>query len=481
VLKEESLLFVRVKEVYRKDVRFCRPSTTVTSLALMVKENDLSGMIVVDEGVPVGVVTDRDLRDKVLAQGLDPRLVRVESIMSYPVLTIREEDFISEAVYKMLKNRIHRLAVVNEKAECLGVLTDTDIIKFQTDTSLYFMKDLEAASTIQDIKYVNDRMTEHISGLFNAEVKPKDLVQLISYLNDLIIVKTIKLLSEQVFGELPRKFAFLVLGSEGRMEQTLKTDQDNAIVYGDELSQKDLKLLEAFSIRLINDLVQIGYPSCPGGIMAKNADWRRSYSDWRVTVRNWVRVPSPDNILHYSMFSDLRTVYGDFDLEKGLKQSIGSMAKEHSVFLAHMANNIQRFKPPLNFLGGFKVEKKGIHAGKLDIKMAGLFPLTEGIKVLALEAGIMDGGTNEKISRLMGKNVVPDDELLEVEMSFNFFVYVRLKSQIRQAMKGEEVTNYINPLQLKEVERERLKVAFEMVKSFQRFLADRYKVDFVAA
>ena len=93
----------------------------------------------------------------------------------------------------------------------------------------------------------------------------------------------------------------------------------------------------------------------------------------------------------------------------------------------------------------------------------------------------MDGGTNEKISRLMGKNVVPDDELLEVEMSFNFFVYVRLKSQIRQAMKGEEVTNYINPLQLKEVERERLKVAFEMVKSFQRFLADRYKVDFVAA
>ena len=118
------------------------------------------------------------------------------------------------------------------------------------------MKDLEAASTIQDIKYVNDRMTEHISGLFNAEVKPKDLVQLISYLNDLIIVKTIKLLSEQVFGELPRKFAFLVLGSEGRMEQTLKTDQDNAIVYGDELSQKDLKLLEAFSIRLINDLVR---------------------------------------------------------------------------------------------------------------------------------------------------------------------------------------------------------------------------------
>ncbi len=241
MLKEESLLFVRVKEVYRKDVRFCRPSTTVTSLAIMVKENDLSGMVVVDEGVPVGVVTDRDLRDKVLAQGLDPRLVRVESIMSYPVLTIREEDFISEAVYKMLKNRIHRLAVVDEKAECLGVLTDTDIIKFQTDTSLYFMKDLEAARTIQDIKYVNDRMTEHISGLFNAEVKPKDLVQLISYLNDLIIVKTIKLLSEQVFGELPRKFAFLVLGSEGRMEQTLKTDQDNAIVYSDELSEKDLR------------------------------------------------------------------------------------------------------------------------------------------------------------------------------------------------------------------------------------------------
>jgi CBS domain-containing protein len=446
----------------------------------MVKEKDLSGMIVVDEDIPVGVVTDRDLRDKVLAGGLDPKRVRVESIMSFPVFTIKEDDFLSEAVYKMLKNRIHRLAVVNEAGELLGVITDADIIKFQTDTSLYFMKDLEGASNVHDVKSINKRMIEHITNLFNAEVKPKDLVRLISYLNDLVIVKIIKLLGEKTSGEMTGKFAFLVLGSEGRMEQTLKTDQDNAIVYSDELSDKETKLLEDFSIRLIDDLVDIGFPSCPGGIMAKNTLWRRSFSDWKETVKGWVLVPTPDNILNYSMFSDLRTVYGDFDLEKGLKQRIGNIIKEHSVFLAHMANNIQRFKPPLNFMGGFKVERKGKYSGKLDIKMSGIFPLTEGIKVLGLEAGILDGGTSEKIHQMLGRNIVPDDELLEVEAGLNFLIFIRLRNQIREVSRGCEPTNYIDPLELSEIERERLKVSFSVIKSFQRFLGDRYKLDHIA-
>jgi len=180
------------------------------------------------------------------------------------------------------------------------------------------------------------------------------------------------------------------------------------------------------------------------------------------------------------MFSDLRTVYGDIDLEKGLKERVVNVITKNPVFLAHMANNVLRFKPPLNFLGGFKVEKKGEHAGKLDIKMTGIFPLTEGIKVLALEAGIMDGGTSDKINKLMGKNIVPEDELYEVEASLDFFIYIRLKSQIRQTTQGLEPTNYIDPFYLSEVERERLKVGFSMVKAFQSFLAEKYKVSNLA-
>jgi CBS domain-containing protein len=226
--------------------------------------------------------------------------------------------------------------------------------------------------------------------------------------------------------------------------------------------------------------VDIGFPSCPGGIMAKNVLWRRSLSDWSEAVKGWVSVPTPENILNYSMFSDLRTVYGDIDLEKRLKERVLNVIKQNHVFLAHMANNILRFKPPLNFLGGFKVEKKGEHAGKLDIKMTGIFPLTEGIKILALEAGIMDGGTSDKINKLMGKNIVPDDELHEVEASLDFFIYTRLKSQIKRASMDLEPTNYIDPMELSEVEREKLKVGFSMVKTFQNFLSERYKVSFIA-
>ncbi len=454
---------------------------TASQIALLMKEMNVSGVFVTRNDVPAGVVTDRDLRDKVLAPGLDSKTVFVSSIMTEPLFTITEDDFLSEAVYKMLKNNIHRLAVVDDDTgSLLGVITDTDIIKFQTDTALYFMRDLEAARDVGDVKLINDKMIDYIGKLFKAEIKPKDLIRLISYLNDLIIVKTIKLIVESEFSKMPGSFAFLVLGSEGRMEQTLKTDQDNAIVYSDELSKDDLVLLEAFSVKLIDSLVEIGFPSCPGGIMAKNAPWRKSLIDWGDTVKGWVSVPTPDNILNYSMFSDLRTVFGDPDLEKALKQRVVNVITKNPVFLAHMANNILRFKPPLNFLGGFKVEKKGEHAGKLDIKMTGIFPLTEGIKVLALEAGIMEGGTSDKIGKLMGRGVVPDDELHEVEASLDFFIYLRLKSQIEQASKGLEPTNFIDPLTLNEVERERLKVGFSMVKSFQSFLADKYKVSFLA-
>jgi CBS domain-containing protein len=469
-----------VREAYRKDTFTCKGDITTSQAALLMKEMNVSGLIVSHNDVPVGVVTDTDLRDEVLGKGLDPTKVYVSSIMTEPLIAIKEDDFLSEAVYKMLDNNIHRLAVVDESGSLLGVITDTDIIKFQTDTALYFMRDLEAARNMDDVKAINNRMIDYIGKLFKAEIRPKDLIRLISYLNDLIIVKVIKLIAESEFLKLPTKFAFLVLGSEGRMEQTLKTDQDNAIVYSNEFGQEELILLEAFSVRLIESLVDVGFPSCPGGIMAKNAIWRKSLSDWGDTVRDWVSVPTPDNILNYSMFSDLRTVYGDPDLEKALKQRVVNVISKNPVFLAHMANNILRFKPPLNFLGGFKVEKKGEHTGKLDIKMTGIFPLTEGIKVLALEAGIMEGGTTDKIVKLMGRGIVPDDELHEVDASLDFFIYLRLKSQIEQASKGLEPTNFIDPLKLNEVERERLKVGFTMVKAFQSFLADKYKVSFLA-
>lgn len=445
-----------------------------------MKEMGVSGVIASDSSVPVGIVTDTDLRDKVLAKGLDPTKVNIASIMTKPLIVIKEDDFLSEAVFKILKSNIHRLAVVDDRGDLLGVISDTDILKFQADNSLFFMRDLEDAQNIDDLKSINNKMTDYIGSLFKEEIKPKDLIRLISYLNDLIVVKTIKLLIEREFVRLPGKFAFLVLGSEGRMEQTLKTDQDNAMVYDDELGTEDVSLLETFSVRLIDSLVDIGFPSCPGGIMAKNAIWRKSLTDWGNTVKDWVSVPTPDNILNYSMFSDLRTVYGDLALEKALKQRVVTVISKNPVFLAHMANNVLRFKPPLNFLGGFKVEKKGKHAGKLDIKMAGIFPLTEGIKVLALEAGIMEGGTGDKIGKLMGRGVVPDDELHEVESSLDFFIYLRLKSQIGQASKGLEPTNFIDPLMLSEVERERLKVGFSMVKAFQSFLAEKYKVSFLA-
>ncbi len=478
-MKEESLLFKPVKEISKKEVISAPPNLSIRNIALLMKENNISGLIISKDNYPIGIITDRDFRNKVISQGLNPENITAQEIMTTPVLTVRENDYIFEAIYKMTKNNIHRLVVVNEMGMISGVLTDTDIIKFQTNTPLYFVRELEYAVGLQDLKELNKKSIPLINYLLDANINTADLIRFISHINDSIILRCIKLIISENYLSLPEKFAFLVLGSEGRMEQTLKTDQDNAIVYSDDLNQKDIEEIKRFSEKLIESLIYIGIPECPGGIMAKNDFWRRPLSEWIMCLRKWMSNPTPENILNYSMFSDLRTIYGDISLEKALKKEIKIMVEENELFLAHMANNSLRFSPPLGIFGNIKVESQGENKGRLDVKKAGIFPITEGIKILSLEAGELNGGTFTKIRKLWGKDILSEDDLLEMEDTFDFFMRLRLKNNIKQYLRGENPSNYINPKELKTIERDNLKQGFRVVNKFQNFLKDKYQLDFI--
>lgn len=477
-MSEESTFFLPVKDYYRRDLITCHIEDTVIDAARVMREKSVSSVIACDDkGEPVGIMTDRDLRSKVVAAGLDPGSVAVREVMNAPVIAVKEEDSLFEVLYQMSRNRIHRVGVVDQDNRLVGIINESDIIRLQNRSPQKLLRSIDEARSVPELKTIHATTEELITFLSRSGVRTRDLVRLISLLNDQLCLQLIEILQQERFPQLPTRFAFLVLGSEGRREQTLKTDQDNAIIYADDLSAEEVAGIEAFSQALIAALIEIGVPECPGGIMAKNAFWRRSLAEWRDTLDSWIGTPTGENILNFSMFSDMRTLWGDVSLERQLREHVVHCAHEDAIFLAHMANNVCRFVPPLGFFGKIKTEKQGEHAGEIDLKKAGIFAITEGIKTLALELGVLGGSTHDKIEILQKKGVLESKQARDLEAAFNLLSFFRLRGQVESVASGQNPDNFISPSSLNRVEKGRLQIALEVVQSFETTLKSHFKLN----
>ncbi len=475
-MSDENILFQPIKKFCRRNVASCEPGDSVFKVAGVMRDRKIASMIVCENNNPLGILTDRDLRNKVVSQGLDAKTVTARDIMNSPLITVNENDFIFEALYQISKNNIHRICVIDNNERLTGIITVTDIMRLQTRSPQKLIRDIDHASTFEELKSYHEQIQNLVIHLVDTGVPPRELVRMIALLNDQLLLRLIHLLKASEFKNLTNNFAFIVLGSEGRREQTLTTDQDNAIIYADDLPDEEVEEIKAFSEKLINGLIEIGVPPCDGGIMAKNEFWRRSYSGWVEILDKWMSNPLPQNILNGSMFFDLRTVYGDVSLEKNLKAMLAEHFKEEKMFLTRSAANVNRFKPPLGFFGGIKVEHDNEHRGQLDIKKAGIFAITEGVKALAMEAGIMDGGTRERITALQEKGVLKDKVAEDIEASYNFLVFLRLRCQVEDIKAGNEPSNYITLDKLNHMEKGRLKLAFEEINDFHEFLRVHFRV-----
>ncbi len=475
-MSEENILFQPIKNYCRRDVATCDPEDSVLKVAGVMRDLKISSMIVCEGNDPVGILTDRDLRNKVVSQGVDPSTIIARDIMNAPLITVDESDFIFEALYRISKNGIHRICVVDQDNRLSGIITVSDIMRLQTRSPQKLVRDIDKAATLEELKSYHNQIQSLVLHLVGAGVPPRELVRMIALLNDQLLMRLIDLLRAREFSNLTEKFAFVVMGSEGRREQTLTTDQDNAIIYSDDLTTDEIAEVKAFSEQLIDSLIEIGVPPCPGGIMAKNEFWRRSFTEWGEVLMGWLTSPLPDNILRGSMFFDLRTVYGDTGLERGLKERLAKHFSQEKMFLTRSAANILRFKPPLGLFGGIKVEHGEEHRGQLDVKKAGIFAITEGVKALAMESGVMDGGTRDRLSALADKGVFNRKMAENLEASYNFLVFLRLRCQVDNIRAGNEPSNYITLSKLNHMEKGRLKLSFEEVNEFQEFVREHFRV-----
>jgi CBS domain-containing protein len=473
-MSADNVFFVPVRDLCQRDVVTCEQDESLVVAADMMRERNISSIVVCSDRVPVGMVTDRDLRNKVVAPGRDPGTLRVSDIMNSPLVTIGEDDYLFEALFLMSRRRIHRLCVVDTKGALCGIVTDSDALRLQSRSPQQLMKEIEEATCVEDLKALHAKLEKLVVHLAGTGVATKDLVQTVAHLNDRILIRLIELVRADRYPDLTDRFAFLALGSEGRQEQTLSTDQDNAIVFADDLTAAERERLAAFSVDLIDQLIGIGVPPCAGGIMAKNEAWRRSLSDWKRVLEKWLRTPSPDNILAGSMFFDLRTLYGDVGFEAELKTHITAQLRANNLFLAYSASNAVGFKPPLGFFGRIKPERHGPHRGSIELKKAGIFPITEGVKAMALQAGVGDGGTRGRVMGLQEAGILRAEQADSLIAALDFLVTLRLRAQLLALEENREPNNYLPLERLNRIEEGRLKLALQEVGHFQGFLRSRF-------
>jgi CBS domain-containing protein len=477
---EESFFFLHVKNVCRSPAVTCPPEIGVIEAARLMRDQSVAGLIVVENRVPVGILSVRDLRDIMAADGENLDRHTVRDVMHVGVITVRDSAYVFEAIFKMAKNNIHRLAVIDANQELIGIINATDLLSQQSRSPLYLAQEIQAAESFADLREINSNILEMVSSAMDAGADTRSLVQLIAHFNDGFTERIIALLESTEAIKLPEQAAYLALGSEGRGEQTLRTDQDSAMVYADGISPAALKECARFADRLVAVLEFVGIPRCPGNTMASNPQWCHSLSEWQAILEKWITVPGGENMVNFGMFQDFRTIHGDKSLEEALHNFIQTTVQEYKLFLPHVAKNIVRFPPPLGMFGRIKVERTGTNRGKVDLKKAGIFAITEGASLLALEHNIHSGTTWDKLEKLVQVSALAKRDSEKISDAFSQLVNFRLQRQLRDLAAGNKLSNAIDPQRLTEKSRQQLREALRGVNLLLRIIREHYRLDFIS-
>jgi CBS domain-containing protein len=484
-LDVEQVLFTgRIRDVMHGSVLTCPPEETVVGIARRMTNLGVGSVIVVDEiGVPIGIVTDGDFRSKVLASG---RLANVPviDVMSRPVQSISPDAFCFEAIISMIINRIKYLPVM-DGLKLLGIISEHDLMVSQGNNPVAVIKGIQQASSIEQVVLIRRNIDRAIYVILEHGGMAKDLCELITTLNDHLTHKLILLAEEAMVreghGRPPVPYAWLALGSEGRREQTLRTDQDNAIVFADVPSEKKGEVQKYFldlAERVISGLERCGFPRCKGGVMAVNPKWCQPFQVWRDYFRHWIvdfDYPARE-ILETFIFFDCRPIYGQYELVTRMTGYLSDYLNDRKSFVRDMAETAVLHETPLGFFKRLVVEKSGEHRNQLNLKLNGLTPLVDAIRTLALDQHIFETNTLDRISALVDKEVLTQTEADDLKDAFNVIMLVRVRQHLSVLSQGGEPDNYVNPAELSIIQRTMLKEAFKAIDRLQKMLEIRYEL-----
>jgi CBS domain-containing protein len=451
--------------------------TTIQEAAQVMVKNKISSLIIRDgRNVPVGIVTDKDLREKVVAKGRGAS-EPVKNIMTISLIRVDARDSCFEAVLKMIKYKIHHMLVI-EDGSLKGIMTNHDLMLLQGTSPLSFANDIENQQSVDGLVTVSSKIGNIVGLLLKEGAKASNITKIITEINDRLVKKVIEI-AERQQGQPPVPYCWIVYGSEGRREQTFKTDQDNAIIYADlespEEEEKVRKYFQNFTSFVKESLLRIGFPPCPADYMASNPQWCQPLRVWKGYFTRWINEPTPEAILKSLIFFDFRPLYGNFSLAEKLSASLKVMLEGQSLFFGHMTNQIVKNCPPVGFFKSFVVEKTGEHKDQFNLKVKGLTPLVDAIRLFALEKGVRETSTLGRIKAMKDIHSVVKEHADELEQALEFIMVLRIDHQLGQIEEGRKPDNFINPNKLSNIERKTLREAFHLISKLQGHLIEMYK------
>lgn len=474
--KSNELMTSRVTRLISRPPVAAPCTVRLQEAARIMTEQGVSALLLMDEEGDrpklKGIITDRDLRTRAVTEAL-PSETPVSEIMSEGLITTKAQSFIFEAMLTMLHNNVHHLPVM-DNGEVRGVIALADIVKYESQSSLYLVGNIYRQNDIKGLKKISRDVRDSFVRMVNEDANSHMIGSAMAGIGRSFTQRLLAL-GEEKLGPPPVPYCFMALGSMARDEQLVVTDQDNALILDDRFVAEEHDAYFLALARFVSDgLDACGYTYCTGDIMATNEKWRQPLKVWKQYFTDWIQNPRAEALLNSNIFFDLDGIYGENDFAEQLKTLVAEQASDSQRFLALLARNALNRTPPLGFFRTFVMEEDGKHNKTFNLKRRGTAPLSDLIRVHALACGSRAQNSFDRLKAIGETKLIPEDGVGNLRDALEFISIVRIRHQALAIEAGREPDNNVRPQDLSPFERSHLKDAFQVVSNAQKFLKFRY-------
>ena len=462
----EGVLRARISEARLRAPVFIEASASIEDTERRMTETDTNSLLVRD-GDKVGIVTRTNLSKAAILSKL-PLTTPVGDCTSWGLIGVEEDEFVFDALMIMTRHNKRRL-VVTRDGEKVGILEDIDILGLFAGNSQLIPGRIDRARTIEDLAVAAADIQSQVVRLQHQGVKVRDIAAITSDLNRHLFRKLFQMIAPDTIREAG---CLIVMGSEGRGEQTVRTDQDNGLLLATAVPEADLA---RFRVEFQGALAAFGFPPCPGNVMVSNPQWSQTIDDFVGQLKRWVHQPDAESPMNLGIFFDAVAVAGDGELLARAKREFVSMMMGETVAIAHFAKAIDQFPGPGGVFSSILATVG--REEPIDLKKSGTFPIVHGVRSLAIEKGLTETSTVERIQAIATTHFFDETFARELSEAFGYFMELRLKSQIRTHLAGTtEGESLLRPSDLTTLDRDLLRDALRVVKRFREIVRSHFKL-----
>jgi CBS domain-containing protein len=474
ITKQNSLLNNSVLSMSRaNDAYLIDPSTSISDVAKLMSSKNVTSVVVIQNNMLRGIVTDRAFCTKVAAAGLDVSSP-VSDIMTTNPISIAHYKSGIEAMLLMANSHIRHLPILKNN-QVVGMITAADLLRKQSHNVVFLINEVLVSETVKDLKKISEQVPLLLQHSFESNMDEHDITYSISSVGRSINQQLLKQ-AEDLLGLPPVPYAWVVAGSQARSEQIAHTDQDNLLILSDDYDEKlHGEYFSKLTHYVCDGLNECGYIYCPGDVMATNPKWRQRVSVWRSYFNSWILSPDPKALMYSSIFFDLKCIYGSSELLDELLPDVLNKTRKNTIFQSHMAHNAEHYVPPLGFFRNFIVDHHGTDKKTLDLKKKGVVPIVDFARVYALSKGIRVVNTQDRLRELMDIKALSRSGSSDLIEAYKFINLVRIEHQSRQIKSGNAANNFVPTKEISSLDQKHLKDAFGIVSNMQSAMSSHYQ------